>query len=225
MATDTVISNLVINKLTREQYYDIENPSETEIYLVPDEIDDVPTENSVVPVKSGGVYTALAGKQDALASGTNIKTINSQSLLGSGNLSIEGAFIYTIDATGVDQTGTKTIQGSEAYDAIHAAYNAGKSVFVKWSEGENSNPYLLQLSNIATYQDGFEYGFSHIEILGAMIYTYNVYVSSTGCDLYYNYIGNVISLNNSISNVISISEADYNALTTKDSNTLYVITQ
>lgn len=132
--------------------------------------------------------------------------------------------IYTIDASGLSN-GTKTIQGSAAYDAIHAAYNAGKSVFVKWSEGENSNPYLLQLSNIATYQDGFEYGFSHIEIQGAMIYTYNVFVSSTGCDLYNNYIGFLVSDNGSIGNVVSISEADYNALAYKKPTTIYVITE
>lgn len=34
------------------------------------------------------LQTALAGKQATLVSGTNIKTINSQSLLGSGNINI-----------------------------------------------------------------------------------------------------------------------------------------
>lgn len=34
--------------------------------------------------------TALAGKQDTLVSGTNIKTINNESLLGSGNLDVDG---------------------------------------------------------------------------------------------------------------------------------------
>lgn len=36
------------------------------------------------------VNTALAAKQDKLVSGTNIKTINKQSLLGSGNITIQG---------------------------------------------------------------------------------------------------------------------------------------
>ena len=36
------------------------------------------------------ISTALASKQDTLVSGTNIKTINSQSLLGEGNITIEG---------------------------------------------------------------------------------------------------------------------------------------
>lgn len=34
--------------------------------------------------------TLLSGKQDTLVSGTNIKTINSQSILGSGDISISG---------------------------------------------------------------------------------------------------------------------------------------
>lgn len=52
--------------------------------------DSTPTSASTNPVTSGGVYTALADKQDTLVSGTNIKTINNNSLLGSGNITIEG---------------------------------------------------------------------------------------------------------------------------------------
>lgn len=113
MATDTIVNNLIINKLTKAQYQGISNPSETELYLVPDEMDSAPVEGSANPVESGGVYTALAGKQnvlsnatvlsgitstkvnawdakqDALVSGTNIKTINNQQLLGEGNITIE----------------------------------------------------------------------------------------------------------------------------------------
>lgn len=40
------------------------------------------------------------GKQDALVSGTNIKSINSYSLLGSGNLSIEPAMTISSDVIG-----------------------------------------------------------------------------------------------------------------------------
>lgn len=39
---------------------------------------------------TGDTQTALAGKQETLVSGTNIKTINNQSLLGSGNIDIQG---------------------------------------------------------------------------------------------------------------------------------------
>ena len=37
-----------------------------------------------------GLTSSLSGKQDTLVSGTNIKTINNQSLLGSGNITIQG---------------------------------------------------------------------------------------------------------------------------------------
>ena len=90
MATDTTVNNLIINKLTKAQYDAIANPSDTELYLVPDEIDSTPTQNSTNPVTSGGVYQALQGKQNTLVSGTNIKKINGQDLLGSGNISISG---------------------------------------------------------------------------------------------------------------------------------------
>ena len=52
--------------------------------------DETPTSESINPITSGAVYTALSGKQDTLVSGTNIKTINNESLLGSGNITISG---------------------------------------------------------------------------------------------------------------------------------------
>lgn len=37
----------------------------------------------------GKIKTSIAGKQDNLVSGTNIKTVNGTSVLGSGNLSVQ----------------------------------------------------------------------------------------------------------------------------------------
>ena len=68
MATDTTVNSLVINKLTKAQYDAIQTKSETELYLVPDEIDSTPTSGSDNPVKSGGVYSSLADKQDVIDS-------------------------------------------------------------------------------------------------------------------------------------------------------------
>jgi len=47
--------------------------------------------------------TILNNKQDTLVSGTNIKTINNESLLGSGNISISSGNTYT-NGTGIDIT-------------------------------------------------------------------------------------------------------------------------
>lgn len=55
------------------------------------DLDNTPTANSDNLVTSGGVKSALDTKQETLVSGTNIKTINNESLLGSGNISITGS--------------------------------------------------------------------------------------------------------------------------------------
>lgn len=47
------------------------------------------TSDSTIHVPASEISTALDGKQDALVSGTNIKTINGNSLLGSGNLEVQ----------------------------------------------------------------------------------------------------------------------------------------
>ena len=62
--TDTTVSNLIINKLSKAEYDNIQSLSDTELYLVPEEVDSVPTNNSDNLVASGGVYTALANKID-----------------------------------------------------------------------------------------------------------------------------------------------------------------
>lgn len=60
--------------------------------------------NTEVPVVDnvadlGTVVTDVSGKQDTLVSGSNIKTINSQSILGNGNLNIAGG-ISNIEMNG-----------------------------------------------------------------------------------------------------------------------------
>ena len=56
---------------------------------LPQSLDDIP-DGSTRKLSDYATTTQLATKQDALVSGTNIKTINNQSLLGSGNITIQG---------------------------------------------------------------------------------------------------------------------------------------
>ena len=58
---DTQVNALVINKLKRQEFDDLTAVSMTELYLVEEPLDDVPTEDSENPITSGGVYTALQG--------------------------------------------------------------------------------------------------------------------------------------------------------------------
>lgn len=61
------------------------------------------------------ISTALASKADTLISGTNIKTINNESILGSGNITIQGGGI-------VDQTiisgSTNAVAGGAVYTQL-----------------------------------------------------------------------------------------------------------
>ena len=124
MSQDTNVSNLIINKLTKQQYEGITTPDPTQLYFITDEgealsgLSDVSLsslsngqilkynsstskwENTAAPSSAvwGNITgtlsnqtdlsTALNGKQDTLVSGTSIKTINSTSLLGSGNINV-----------------------------------------------------------------------------------------------------------------------------------------
>jgi hypothetical protein len=55
---------------------------------------------------SSADWTTFNGKQDALVSGTNIKTINSTSLLGSGNIAIASLGVYKNTTDGAASSGT-----------------------------------------------------------------------------------------------------------------------
>lgn len=79
----------------------------------------------------------LATKQDTLVSGTNIKTINNQSILGSGNINIENSFLglgeVIVSSTPLDNSKIHLLNGalldntgySEFITHIATIYNSG----------------------------------------------------------------------------------------------------
>ena len=62
--------------------------------------------------------TALGNKQDNLVSGTNIKTINNQSLLGQGNITIQGGGTVTVDDS-LSTTSTNPVQNKIITTALN----------------------------------------------------------------------------------------------------------
>lgn len=87
-------------------------PVETDLFI--------PTKTSELTNDSGFITeAALTTKQDTLVSGTNIKTINNQSLLGSGNITISGGGSATnvkIDNVSITSSGVANIN-TTGYDA------------------------------------------------------------------------------------------------------------
>ena len=107
--TDTNVNNLIINTMTKATY-DTITPSATELYMVTDD-----------PLSSNDVINALGyTPQTQLVSGTNIKTINNTSLLGSGNIDTSEIFVATY--------------GTTSYSDVLTAYNAGKTIICKNGE-------------------------------------------------------------------------------------------
>jgi hypothetical protein len=93
------------------------------------------------------VDTALGGKQATLVSGTNIKTINNESILGSGNIEIQGGGgVTTVDDT-LSSTSTNPVQNKvvkSATDRICRIWGYGTSGqtnidILYWATGATSN--------------------------------------------------------------------------------------
>jgi hypothetical protein len=69
------------------------------------------------------VTAATSTKQDTLVSGTNIKTINNESLLGSGNIDIQGGSSYTA-GDGIDITNDAISVTGKVDTSTYSTYTA-----------------------------------------------------------------------------------------------------
>ena len=69
--------------------------------------------------------TKLGNKQDTLVSGTNIKTINNQSLLGSGNITIQGGGVVpdNVEVTDHKVTTISSLNTNTQYPSAKAVYD------------------------------------------------------------------------------------------------------
>lgn len=122
--TDTSVSDLIINKLTYAKYMELKNAGT----LQADQLYEITDPNSIGGSTTWGniggtlsnqtdLNTALSGKQATLVSGTSIKTVNSTSLLGSGDIAVQatlvsGTNIKTINNTSLLGSGDVAVQAS-----------------------------------------------------------------------------------------------------------------
>ena len=132
-------------------------------------------------------------KQDALVSGTNIKTINNESILGSGNITIEGGGGMTEDdelllSTALVDLNDRKIDASEVKENYQR-------------KGDYVTTSALN-TRLAEYETALDE--QNVEEVTA--YALN--------DLNNKFGG--LSL-------VKITESEYAALTTKDENTLYIV--
>lgn len=94
-------------------------------------------------------------KQDTLVSGTNIKTINNESLLGSGNISIQGGGT----STDVKINGTSITSGDTANIAVEGTYNASTNKLMTKSEvdGYDASWIYTSTPSVADFNAFYNY--------------------------------------------------------------------
>lgn len=92
------------------------------------------------------IRTEVSGKQATLVSGTNIKTINNNSLLGSGNISISGGTWGQITGTLSNQTDLNTALSNKVDTSSLAQVNPMITSYVSGTSGYNiwANGYCEQ---------------------------------------------------------------------------------
>jgi hypothetical protein len=120
------MSNKRITDLT-----ELTNPTTDDVFPVVDIATNTTTKVQLgnLPVPSS-VTTALATKQDSLVSGTNIKTINSTSVLGSGNIAVQETLV---SGTNIKTLNNTSLLGSG--NIVLTANPSGVSGAIQFSNG------------------------------------------------------------------------------------------
>ena len=152
--------------------------------------ENIPTQTEVdnIAANVSTLETAMNGKQDTLVSGTNIKTINGNSILGEGNLEITGGDVDLTNYYTKTETDTKL--------------------------GTKQNT-LVSGTNIKTINSQSILGEGNIEVTipDATTATSGAMSAADKTKL------------DSMSNEWTGTQSEYDALTTKDNNTIYYVTE
>lgn len=113
-----------------------------------------PDANGVVDL--GTVITDVSDKQDTLISGTNIKTINSESILGNGNI-ITGSKIYVGTCNTRDSQSTKVVT-TESFPTSGGKPLTGTLIAVFFSNTDTSSSSYTYLNVNSTGAIRIMYG-------------------------------------------------------------------
>lgn len=169
------------------------------------------------------VTTGLNSKQDTLVSGTNIKTINSQSLVGSGN-------IDTQDIPTLYVSRYKNVSDTDGFDKVQNAILTNKPFLIYFNLEEGNINLLcesaLTLSGNTTITTVFHREFNQ-NPSDHKVYTVTITKNELPdvTELVHNYINYGTGTQPQIYTITVLTQEEYNALPTKDSNTQYLIVE
>lgn len=150
------------------------------------------------------VDAVLSGKQETLISGTNIKTINNESILGSGNITIN----VTVDSE-LSTTSESPVQNKVITNTLNEKERAISIALNDLEERKIDESGLTEAISAATDDMATQTWVSG--------FTYN----KTATDNLLNAKADTTALGGLT--LVKLTQAEYDALATKDSNTLYVI--
>ena len=186
------------------------------------------TEDTVIHVTSDE-KAAWNGKQDTLVSGTNIKTINGETLLGEGNIDIQGGGVDVVQTTG---TSTADVMSQDAVTNAFNEYTVRKDsdngIVRYWSWKSPNYPYgHNSIHNFAingrcplSKENGVNSSIWEFNLVETSAITTSVTSSSTDSQVpsakaVYDQFGGL--------KLVKLTQSEYDALATKDSSTLYII--
>ena len=129
--------------------------SKDELTNVQTVANDADTKVDALTPRVEGVETSLGNKQDTLVSGTNIKTVNSQSILGSGDLTISGVSEEQAqEIAKIPTLETELSQKANVSDVptVQTDYQGTNKKYI-YSEGNIENNNKTVVSNIVNVND------------------------------------------------------------------------
>lgn len=115
---DVIITPVSLNVYTKAEVDDAINAETTERQKQDSAL------GGMIAAETAARERAVATKQDTLVSGTNIKTINGQTLLGEGNIEIQGGGTITVDSE-LSTTSENPVQNKVITNAINGKQDAG----------------------------------------------------------------------------------------------------
>ena len=177
----------------------------------------------------GETDTLLGEKQPTLVSGTNIKTINNESLLGEGNIDIQGGssvnVVQDIGTSTSDVMSQAAVRNAFNTYSVSANYDGGIESWWTWRKPNGSNgiynfsingklPLSMQQSDTDVI------GLFNFHLVETSAVTTSMSSTSTDTQVpsakaVYDQLGGL--------KLVKLTQNEYDALQTKDPNTLYII--
>lgn len=166
----------------------------------------------------------MATKQDLLVSGTNIKTINSQSLLGSGNLDISGGTTDYNQLTNKPQINSVELSGNKSLEDL--------GIPTKTSELTNDSGFLTSIPDEYVTETELNAGLGNKQdtlVSGTNIKTVNgeSLLGSGNIDI--ESVSNPVTYGSGtqpqVHTILVVTQSEYDAISSKDPNTQYLIVE